>query len=827
MIGPEGYMAKGEKAEYREKQIAKKAVTNAQTKGGNNRVAQEPVVVNEMSTFDVEMMNAQFEAPTKKRVQRRCYCLWVVEENPPDIPVKNVFGCTVDNIFRNWLMKITSQKWFERFFLFVALADNVLIVLAGELKFGSWFHFTSIGFAALYSIEVILKSWAWGMFGGKMSYWNSNIFNRFDALVAVAAWAEVVAGYLAFDYTIRSIKLYRLLKPLIQFVFFQGLEAIMTTLEAGAIALGTVIYLMIFFFVLFGVAGMELYAGSYSRKCVWADTGQVRVPDRYCKRFDQEEHLNIPGNYFTPGLTLNNNCGPMQVCQDVGALNMGFTNYDNMASAIISVFQSFSTDSQAYVMWAGIQSEPDAVILTLVFYFGIAFILGQILINVFVAVLTTVFSAVREFSANEAAMRADEEAPLEGVDPHVKPGQVLPYGQEGGSRSEPGSAGGPVEDVPLADVLDDDVGRKQMLLPIMPPDAAPKQQKFDFPSMFSKIFRNKFAEAIVLAVILANAGVICTIGAIPEIYDHLVLAEYYFSIFFLVEFLVQVACDGSLAVYFKKPEHNFDFLVQLFTTSALIAQSAGANPDNTALLRSLAIMRLFRACKYFFLRPLWLILIKTAETANSVMNLMIFIITSMVVFAVMGMSLFGDTLGDPRANFTDFGRALLTLFQIFSSDRWSRVLYNGMFSACTELEPGAPLMKPNCTETATVSCTNEISDIGGAAYFCDSGRAFVIAAFYCVFLWLGQHVFVTMFLGLILESFSVEKFMTIERPKVRPSPQTAQGNSSLAPKLSRGVFSVADSYASSLAPIQPLLICSDVACRYTIHRSSLTCLKRR
>jgi hypothetical protein len=81
---------------------------------------------------------------------------------------------------------------------------------------------------------------------------------------------------------------------------------------------------------------------------------------------------------------------------------------------------------------------------------------------------------------------------------------------------------------------------------------------------------------------------------------------------------IQIICDGSLAVFFSHPEHNFDFVVQLFTTSALVAESAGASQQSTAVVRSLAILRLIRACKYFFLRPLWLMLIKMVQSGVQV-----------------------------------------------------------------------------------------------------------------------------------------------------------------------------------------------------------------
>ncbi len=94
-------------------------------------------------------------------------------------------------------------------------------------------------------------------------------------------------------------------------------------------------YLTIFFFVLFGVLGMEAYSGSFVRRCVWADTLELKIPEEYCKRFDQNDFDKL-GRY-NPGL--HNSCGPLQLCLDVGNLNYGFTHFDNMAGALLTVFQ--------------------------------------------------------------------------------------------------------------------------------------------------------------------------------------------------------------------------------------------------------------------------------------------------------------------------------------------------------------------------------------------------------------------------------------------------------------------------------------------------------
>lgn len=285
-------------------------------------------------------------------------------------------------------------------------------------------------------------------------------------------------------------------------------------------------------------------------------------------------------------------------------------------------------------------------------------------------------------------------------------------------------------------------------------------QSMNVPEMLTRVFRSERYTTFVLIVIMGNTATVCMIGSlkIERAANALTTAEYWFSVFFLCDFIAQVGCDGSLAKFFSHPEHNFDFLVQLFTTSALIAQAAGAPREYTSVLRSIAILRVIRASKYFFLRPIWLMLIKMTESAQEVSNVILFIAAIMTIYTIMGMSLFGNQLDDPRANYDDFGRGFLTLFQIFTGDGWGGTMFAGMFTACHPLDD----MAVNGTGPDDQSGMKIVYQ--GQAMFCETGKATFIAVYYVSFLFIGQYIFVTIFLALILESFAVDDFMTIERP---------------------------------------------------------------
>ena len=70
-----------------------------------------------------------------------------------------------------------------------------------------------------------------------------------------------------------------------------------------------------------------------------ADTLEIKQPEQWCAQYDGLE------------FGLHSNCGPLQQCIEVGSPNEGFTNFDTLAGAMLSVFQAFSEDKQSRVMW--------------------------------------------------------------------------------------------------------------------------------------------------------------------------------------------------------------------------------------------------------------------------------------------------------------------------------------------------------------------------------------------------------------------------------------------------------------------------------------------
>jgi hypothetical protein len=534
----------------------------------------------------------------------------------------------------------------------------------------------------------------------------------------------------------------------------QGVGHVIKTIETGFYALATVVGLMTFLFMAFAILGMNAYKGSYRRRCVWADTLELKIPEQWCEDMD-EKFLIIPDSSARYGL--NHNCGPLQRCVPFGNPNNGFTSFDDIASSMITLFQAFSTDGQYQVMWAAYQSEPGWLVFTIFYFVSMSLLLGQVIINVFVAVLAGVFSQVREEDAEEdeeesegslsstSSMSGDgsRSSVVEDLDEKAdtaSPADVtLDGGSAGSERDE--SKDVKMEYLDQKEVIPNQPGTAEgtkalnvaKMMHKKPAGRALLSEKLSY------VFRSEVYGYFLLTIILTNVAVICLSGAFtPEIDDILVEIEKWFSLAFFIELIIQIMCDGSFYKYVKQGQHVFDLLCAIPTSLAFMAQVCGATTENTSTLRKLAILRIMRACKYGFLKPLGRMLATTASSFLPIMNLILVIIAFLVAWLVVGKGLLGGKLDDDYANFNTFYRGFLTLFQIFTGDSWSGLMYVAMYTACEEYE---------CIEM-----------VSGVCQECHMGAG-AIAAYYIIMFCAGQYIFVTLFLGIILSNFSVLDFM--------------------------------------------------------------------
>jgi hypothetical protein len=227
---------------------------------------------------------------------------------------------------------ICRNAWFERFFLFASICHNVYMIArtgSDSLKPGS--QFVDIGFALLYLLQTIMVATS----GQLVAYLKENIYNRLDFVAMLTAWIQVIARSGGMTFTLCSLRLLRLMQPLTVYRPFSVLDAILQTLNRGWALIASIVTILIITVVMFGIVGVYGFSESFRRRCVWADNLQIKIPEQYCTRYEGNSYMDQPHG-------LNNNCGPLQLCLDVGNPNSGLTHFDHLGGLFVRFFFSLT-----------------------------------------------------------------------------------------------------------------------------------------------------------------------------------------------------------------------------------------------------------------------------------------------------------------------------------------------------------------------------------------------------------------------------------------------------------------------------------------------------
>ncbi|KAJ8285683.1 hypothetical protein GJAV_G00029730 [Gymnothorax javanicus] len=162
----------------------------------------------------------------------------------------------------------------------------------------------------------------------------------------------------------------------------------------------------------------------------------------------------------------------------------------------------------------------------------------------------------------------------------------------------------------------------------------------------------------------------------------LYLAEFVFLGLFLTEMTLKMYGLGPRN-YFHSSFNCFDFAVIVGSIFEVIwaAIKPGAS-FGISVLRALRLLRIFKVTKYW--NSLRNLVVSLLNSMKSIISLLFLLFLFIVVFALLGMQLFGGQFNfdeeTPTTNFDTFPAAILTVFQILTGEDWNAVMYHGIES---------------------------------------------------------------------------------------------------------------------------------------------------
>uniref|UniRef100_A0A671G4M9 Voltage-dependent N-type calcium channel subunit alpha-1B n=1 Tax=Rhinolophus ferrumequinum TaxID=59479 RepID=A0A671G4M9_RHIFE len=162
----------------------------------------------------------------------------------------------------------------------------------------------------------------------------------------------------------------------------------------------------------------------------------------------------------------------------------------------------------------------------------------------------------------------------------------------------------------------------------------------------------------------------------------LYFAEFVFLGLFLTEMSLKMYGLGPRS-YFRSSFNCFDFGVIVGSIFEVVwAAIKPGTSFGLSVLRALRLLRVFKVTKYW--SSLRNLVVSLLNSMKSIISLLFLLFLFIVVFALLGMQLFGGQFNfkdeTPTTNFDTFPAAILTVFQILTGEDWNAVMYHGIES---------------------------------------------------------------------------------------------------------------------------------------------------
>ncbi|KAB8339248.1 hypothetical protein FH972_022182 [Carpinus fangiana] len=454
-------------------------------------------------------------------------------------------------------------------------------------------------------------------------------FNRVDLLAVVSYWISFMLNITGFEtshhvYVFRMLSCLRILRLL---SLTSGTSVILRSLKKAAPLLLNVALLIGFFWLIFAVIGVQSFKSSLRRTCVWVDpTGQQA-------NYTQNDpgnfqfcggHLGIDGQELpwlladgtSSGVRKGYLCPPNSLCVETANPYNGTVSFDNIFQSLELVFVIITSNTYTDIMYY----LTDSDYLAAAIFFAVAIVVLTFwLMNLLVAVITSSFQIIREETKTSAFAAVEMDEP-EMVDEHLKP-------------------------------------KKPTL---------------------RRIYDKTFWVWIIL--IVYGLCVQCLRSAYMSTHraKFISISETIVTLALLGEIFLRFIADWR--GFFKKRANLVDLGLAIIT-SVMQIPVIHSSGQPYAWLSIFQILRIYRVVlAVSFTKELIMLVL---GNISGILNLILFVFLLTFLVAILASQLFRGELPQEDAqgnviemNFSNIWNSFLGMYQIFSSENWTAILYN-------------------------------------------------------------------------------------------------------------------------------------------------------
>ncbi|XP_074206735.1 voltage-dependent P/Q-type calcium channel subunit alpha-1A isoform X1 [Camelus bactrianus] len=604
---------------------------------------------------------------------------------------RSLFLFSEDNVVRKYAKKITEWPPFEYMILATIIANCIVLALEQHLPdddktpMSERLDDTEPYFIGIFCFEAGIKIIALGFAFHKGSYLR-NGWNVMDFVVVLTGILATVGT----EFDLRTLRAVRVLRPLKLVSGIPSLQVVLKSIMKAMIPLLQIGLLLFFAILIFAIIGLEFYMGKFHTTCF------------------EEGTDDIQGESPAP-------CGteePARICPNGTKCqtywegpNNGITQFDNILFAVLTVFQCITMEGWTDLLYNS--NDASGNTWNWLYFIPLIIIGSFFMLNLVLGVLSGEFAKERERVENRRAflkLRRQQqiERELNGYMEWISKAEevILAEDETDGEQRHPFDA---LRRATIkkskTDLLNPEEAEDQLadIASVGSPfaRASIKSAKLENSTFFHKkerrmrfyIRRMVKTQAFywtVLSLVALNTLCVAIVHYNqPEwLSDFLYYAEFIFLGLFMSEMFIKMYGLGTRP-YFHSSFNCFDCGVIIGSIFEVIwAVIKPGTSFGISVLRALRLLRIFKVTKYW--ASLRNLVVSLLNSMKSIISLLFLLFLFIVVFALLGMQLFGGQFnfdeGTPPTNFDTFPAAIMTVFQILTGEDWNEVMYDGIKS---------------------------------------------------------------------------------------------------------------------------------------------------
>ena len=529
---------------------------------------------------------------------------------------------------RVMVYKFTRHGLFEGTILLLIFFNCTTLVFDDPEKEPSEFQFISEVICNIFfSIEMVLKIFSDGFLLHPHSYLRST-WNQLDFFIVIFAWVAFIPS--VGNYT--GIRIIRVMRALRSINGIQGLKNIVNALLLSVRGLLHVLFLVVFFFTIFGILGVQLFKGTYKKRC-------LRYEGDKPPGFPQEEGqfcASDPGNVF-----FGRECDSGTYCLDFENPERGFGSFDHIGWAALIIFRCITLEGWVVELYRVLDLHG---FIALAYFLPIVVLGSFFILNLALAVISERFRWTNEVEATR----------------QVKDAIVKMIEEDQRKEAEKNDMEPGAENLQI--VLTD------------------RQMQFIRLRVAGKrVINSKAFEWGIIAFIFINTAFLAVEhdGQPEGLSFFLNYANMVLTGIFTGEMAVKVLILGPRQ-YVSDPFNVLDGGIVLISVVDVFIESS----SGVTVFRALRLLRVLKLIKNFHsLRQLVSVLLH-AVADTGFLNVLIFLY--LYIAALVGTQLYSgqfrkDNLGkEPVSTFDNFWWSSLTVFQILTRDNWTLPMWDAM-----------------------------------------------------------------------------------------------------------------------------------------------------